>query len=119
MEVALGAKKALGYWWQQESSLNPCFCGSCSWSRGRRYGNVPVALCLNPYFSGSCSWRILKLTIVYCWNVLILILVEVALGVRKNVSGVIKLSNGLNPYFSGSCSWRNHTGLFELRETMS
>ena len=36
--------------------------------------------------------------------VLILILVEVALGVRKNESGATCIFC-LNPYFSGSCSW--------------
>ena len=63
-------------------SLNPCFSGSCSWSREFQdkvdWGNI----CLNPCFSGSCSWSLFSdKNIAMQIVVLILVLVEVALGV--------------------------------------
>ena len=40
------------------------------------------------------------------FTVLILILVEVALGEQVEQNDMALVIKGLNPYFSGSCSWR-------------
>ena len=106
MEVALGVIKLNNYG-NLQRSLNPYFSGSCSWSRPKNFCFRSIKRNrLNPYFSGSCSWRRSNDLFSKLHNVvLILILVEVALGaIRVDNKGFIL--NRLNPYFSGSCSWR-------------
>ena len=64
--------------------LNPCFSGSCSWRWQISRQSVLKQLGLNPCFSGSCSWRLTSsFLLVPIHIVLILVLVEVALGGRS------------------------------------
>ena len=89
-------------------SLNPCFSGTCS----RRVQHIPTRVMLwtrlNPCFSGTCS-RSPFLRKNRSFNkVLILVLVEHALGdpaIYVNLESV-----GLNPCFSGTCSRRQQNG---------
>jgi len=85
-------------------SLNPYYNGICS-RRTRQSSTCLQNMGLNPYYNGICSRSFsLSQSFVCKINVLILIIMEYALGVNKHLELWKHFYSSLNPYYNGICS---------------